>query len=101
MAEAGLRARIRKLTASGKLPHERPLLRRAKGGFRRMSNQFPSEPCLVDGKREPVPQVAYLSSGFRAAFRSRPAPRHRAGQPARSAAEGAHLILTMINVSPR
>jgi len=74
MAEAGLRARIRKLTASGKLPHERPLLRRAKGGFRRMSHQFPSEPCLVDGKREPVPQVAYLWSGFRAA-------RSAAGRP--------------------
>ena len=66
--KVGLLTKVRRLIASGKLPPEQPLLRRVEGGFRRMSHQFPSEPCLICGKRRPEPEVAYLWSGPRAAF---------------------------------
>jgi len=50
MADANLRTRVRRLTASGKLPRERPLLRRVERDFRRMGHQFSSEPCLICGE---------------------------------------------------
>ena len=62
MTDAQLLARMRDLTALGKLPDERPQLHQA-GGPSRLAPQ--SDVCLICG--EPGPNVTYVLSGGRLA----------------------------------